>query len=169
MRARQISVRLLILNDPPARLRTVHAAKEWADKVAHLLCERFLSATQRRTLHSALSRWEETYREQAGGALRTSTRPTLNRLLLLRRVRVYVRAFTLKASHALISVECLFSMTLLPGSAASQDSKVRRSVHQAFRSNGVPSLGVPRRGHDAAQNRIEPGEAVQVDPRLTPG
>jgi len=50
----------------------------------------------------------------AGGVMRTSTPLTLNIHLLL---RVSVLAFALKASHALISVECLFSMTLVPGHA----------------------------------------------------
>ena len=46
--------------------------------------------------------------------MRTSTRPTLNSLLLFLRVlRACVSAFTLKVSHASISVECLLSMTLL--------------------------------------------------------
>jgi len=49
---------------------------------------------------------------QAGGLLRTSAPPTLNRLLLR---RASVCAFTLKVSHAPISVECLFSVTLLAG------------------------------------------------------
>ena len=45
---------------------------------------------------------------KAGGSLRTSTRPTLNLLLLL---RAYVCAFTLMVSHA----RSRFAMTLLPG------------------------------------------------------
>ena len=50
-----------------------------------------------------------------GGLLRTGTRPTSNLLLLLRRLHVSIWAFTLKVTHAPMSVECLFSMTLLPG------------------------------------------------------
>ena len=46
------------------------------------------------------------------GPLRTSTRPTLH-FLLLRVLLASVSAFTLKVSHASISVECLLSMTLL--------------------------------------------------------
>ena len=46
--------------------------------------------------------------------MRTSTRPTLNFLLLL---RASVKAFTLKVNHAPISVECFFSMSLLSGAA----------------------------------------------------
>jgi len=47
------------------------------------------------------------------GVLSTCTRPTLNLLLLLRILRASVWAFTLKASRAPISVECVFSMTVL--------------------------------------------------------
>jgi len=62
----------------------------------------------------------------SGGKLMTSTRSTLNLVLLLRPtplssalLRASVRAVNLKVVHALISVECLFSRTLLPGSSAS--------------------------------------------------
>ena len=61
---------------------------------------------KRRTVHHV---WVQ---EEAGGISRTSTRPTLNLLLLL---RAYARAFTLKVSRAPMSVECVFSMTLLRG------------------------------------------------------
>ena len=49
---------------------------------------------------------------KAEGLLRTSTRSTLNNRVFL---RVCVAAFTLKVNLAPISVECLFSMTLLKG------------------------------------------------------
>jgi hypothetical protein len=42
----------------------------------------------------------------------------LLRLLLLLLLRASVRLFTPKVSHALISVECLLSTTLLPGAKA---------------------------------------------------
>jgi len=48
----------------------------------------------------------------AGGSLRTSTRPTLNRRLL--RLRVLLLLPHTEGKSAPISVECLFSMTLLP-------------------------------------------------------
>ena len=47
--------------------------------------------------------------------MRTSTRPTLNVLLLLL-IHVpcaYVSSFTIQVGHASISVECVLSMTLL--------------------------------------------------------
>ena len=47
--------------------------------------------------------------------LSASTQLTLHLLLLLRILRASLYALTLKVSRALISVECLFSMTLLPG------------------------------------------------------
>jgi hypothetical protein len=47
---------------------------------------------------------------KAGGLFSTSTRPTLNLLLLL---RPSVWAFTLNVCHALMGFECMFSMTLL--------------------------------------------------------
>jgi len=53
----------------------------------------------------------------AGGSSTTTTCPTLNFLLLC----ASARAFTLKVSHAPISIECLFSMTLLRGEASQQD------------------------------------------------
>ena len=49
---------------------------------------------------------------QAGWLLRTSTRPKMDVLLLL---RASVCAFTPKVSHSPISVECLLSTTLLQG------------------------------------------------------
>jgi len=59
-----------------------------------------------------------------GGSFRTSTRPTLNLILLslnlillslnlILLLRESILAFILKVSHAPISVECLFSKTLL--------------------------------------------------------
>ena len=58
------------------------------------------------------TRLEAYFESKARGVFRTCTRPTLNLLLLL---RASVSAFTLKVSQAPISVECLFSMTLLRG------------------------------------------------------
>ena len=52
---------------------------------------------------------------KAGLSLRTSTRPKLN---LLTRIRVSVRAFTLKAKSCSDYFECCFPMTLLHGSQA---------------------------------------------------
>jgi sensor histidine kinase regulating citrate/malate metabolism len=49
---------------------------------------------------------------QAKGLLRTSTRQTLH---LLMHLSAPVSAFTLKVKSALISVDCVFSMTLLRG------------------------------------------------------
>ena len=49
---------------------------------------------------------------KAGGSLRISIRPTLTLLLLL--IRAFVLTFTVKVSHAPISVECFISLTLLP-------------------------------------------------------
>jgi len=57
-------------------------------------------------------------RRQAGGSLRTRTRPTMIILLLFRLLRSFVWAITLKPSQVPISVECLFSMTLLAGGSA---------------------------------------------------
>ena len=54
---------------------------------------------------------------QAAGGLRSSTPPTLSLLLLL---HASVRAFTPNARHAPISVENLFSVTLLPIHPAGQ-------------------------------------------------
>jgi hypothetical protein len=51
----------------------------------------------------------------AGRLFRTCFSPTLNFLLLLRTLRASVRAITLKVSPAPISVEYLFSVTLLRG------------------------------------------------------
>jgi hypothetical protein len=52
--------------------------------------------------------------------LRASTRPKFNLLLLLRNS---VRALTFKVIHALISVECLLSTTLLSGSLDSDGTR----------------------------------------------
>ena len=57
--------------------------------------------------------------------MRTSTRPTLNR------VRASLRAFTLKVSLAPISVECLFSMTLLRGVARRKQMSMRWTLKAA--------------------------------------
>jgi len=49
---------------------------------------------------------------QAGGSFTSSTPPTLTLLLL---PRASVSSITMNVSHAPISVECLFSMTLQQG------------------------------------------------------
>ena len=62
---------------------------------------------------------------EEGEVLRTSNRPTLHLLLCLPPfLHFLICGFTQKASHALISFECL-SMTLLRG-AASEDRRWRR-------------------------------------------
>ena len=62
-------------------------------------------------------------RRPAGGLLRTSTPPTLDILLLL---RASASKFTLKVSATLNSVDCLFSMTLLPGAPLAEEKRKKR-------------------------------------------
>jgi len=83
---------------------------------------------------------------EAGGLMKTSNRLTLNILLLLRIFRAYVRAFilSLKVRTALMSVEWLFSTTLL------------RGPHH-------PAAAAPR------ARQPQEGMAVHVNPRFTPG
>ena len=52
-----------------------------------------------------------------GRVLLLNDRPTLNLLSLNSKLCTYVFAFTLKVNHASISVNYLFSMTLMPGAA----------------------------------------------------
>ena len=74
---------------------------------------------------------------RAGGVLRTSTRPTLNLILL--------QASKLKVSHAPMSVECLFSVTLPAGGAAGgggvsgrhQEGAAAAVVRQRHRGRGA--------------------------------
>ena len=91
-------------------------------------------------------RVEPALRAMAGWLLRTCTRPTFNRrnLLLLLRSSAWpfspnflilcasVWALSQKGSHAPISVECLFSMTLLPG-PISQRARAGMGVHASIR------------------------------------
>ena len=56
-----------------------------------------------------------TLQAAAGGMLRMSIRPPSNALILLLLLRMSVCAFTLTLSHAPMSVDCLFLMTLLRG------------------------------------------------------
>ena len=73
---------------------------------------------------------------KAGGLLRTSTTPTLDLLLLLLlfllrtpRASVYL---CLKLNHDLISVGCLFSMTLLQGQRFREANGFAAAVHGAL-------------------------------------
>jgi len=73
----------------------------------------------------------------AGRVLRASTRQTLNLHLL---IRASVHVFTLKVSHALISVQRLVSMTLVLGAAA------HGSVCRGLRRRGVLVRGTAGQG-----------------------
>ena len=66
------------------------------------------SLTLRSSACSAAQSWDQ---DQAGGVLRASTPPKLNHDPNPQ----VCRSFTLEVSRAPISVECLFSMALLPG------------------------------------------------------
>jgi hypothetical protein len=84
----------------------------------------------------------------AGGVLRTSTRPTLMILFLL---RASVWAFTLKVSHAPISLEPVFSVTLLRG--------VSRDVARARGGWGRRAGGAASGGY---RNRLRRGCTGEV-------
>ena len=74
----------------------------------------------------------------AGRLLRASTRQTLNLHLL---IRASVYAFTLKVSHALISVQRLVSMTLVLG-AAPHGAVRRRLCRRGVLVRGTAGQGV---------------------------
>jgi hypothetical protein len=87
----------------------------------------------------------------------------LNRILLLRLLRVPVWEFTLKVSHAPISVECLFSMTLLLGDISVRDLSGFDDTEVEAEAEVSAGPASP----DMAE--FTNGRAVQLDPRLTSG
>jgi len=110
-------------------------------------------------------------KREARGLLRSSTRPTLNRLLPLLRILhpcAWVRAFSLKVSRGLMSVESLFSMTLMQGGDAEGLGRVLPLCCRAGRHRPVRPVGGQLAGERAVcqgGGAVElHGRAVQVDP-----